>query len=103
MIERLLVERASVAVDHMADSQNRRVGIPEYFLQCGTPITPGAIAIVGAAVAQDVERDERNSRAGTAGWDGGLFEIYPALQLLKPGRFDVSVERHDFRVQHERR
>src|SRR5947209_15232180 len=103
MIERFLVERAAVAVDNLADPQDRRAGVPEHFFQCRTPLTPGAIAIVGAALAQDVERDERDFGAGAAERDGRLFEINPALQLLKSCRFAVAVEGDDFAVQHERR
>ena len=100
LLHRLLVERAAVAAHLVADAQHRRSGAAEHLLERGAPLDERAIAVVGLAVAQDVEGDQRAGRAA-AGVASARMDA--PLQLLKPGRLALRVERDDLAVEHERR
>ena len=117
-LERVLVQRAAVAANDVADPQERRPGLCEQALERRAALEQRPIAQVGAAVAQHVERDERDvgcrrarlTRAaeagGWTGWTllrgGDIQQVDATLQLLKSGRLALRVEGDDLAVEHER-
>src|SRR6267378_3953564 len=98
-LERLLVKRASVAAHGRADAQQWRSRLAEHALEHLAALGQRTVAKIGAAVAEDVERDEGDGgargagRAGWAGWGGSFAEMNASLQLLESARLAVIVER----------
>src|SRR6185295_10282851 len=112
---RLVVEGLSVAAHLLADAENRRRGPAEQLFERLPPLGQRPPAVVGGAVAEEVERDERDAPAGVGRFRIGTrapgsrrrvaspsSEVDAALQVLEAGRVAVGVERDDLAVEDER-
>src|SRR5262249_51796600 len=107
-LQRLVVQSLAVAALLPADSQQRRTRAVEQLFERGAALGQRTAAIVGAAFAQEIERDERDalSAVGQRFSAGQFFltpaQVDPALQILEPGRLAVVVERDDLAVEDQR-
>ncbi len=99
-VDRALVEGAAVGGDELAQAQQRRTGIAEHPLEAGPARRQRQPDQILGAVAEDVERDERDRRRAARAADVvGAREVDPSLELLKPRRFAGRVERHQLAVE----
>src|SRR5206468_3789966 len=80
-LERFLVKRAAVAADLAADAEDRRRRAAEDALQRGATLVQRAIAIVGGALAQDIEHDQPDRRACT-----GVGSLFHGREMATPVR-----------------
>ena len=98
--QHVAVQRAPVSRPEIGQPQQRGAGVAEDALQPRATRGERQRAHVGVAVAQDVERDERDGLGVLAPADLALRrEVNPSLQPLKAGRLAVLIERDDLAVE----
>ena len=97
--ERALVQSTPASVCDFADAQNRRAGAAKHPLEGGAPLGKRPIAQIGATLAQQVKGDVGGRMAGRI---LSLRQMNASLELLKPGRLALRVERNDLAVQDDR-
>ena len=103
-IDRLLVQRLPVAARHRADAQLARRPPGQDPFQRRPPLDQRAIAEIGVAVAQQIERNVSHGRRRRSGGSRrSAGEMDASLQLLESRRLAARIERHDFAVDDDRR
>jgi hypothetical protein len=115
LIDRLPVQRASIAPHDGAEPHDRRrLGLREHPFQCGAALDERAVAQIARVLAEQIEGDvghggagraRRSGRASTAGGAARLRRVEhvnAALQILKTGRVAGRIERDDFAVDDQR-
>ena len=96
----MLKELTRVARDHVAGSQNGRARIAKDALEPSPPLGERQRPQILVAIAQDVERDERDAAGGRSAV--GFGQMDAVLQPLKTGRLALVIERDDLAVEHDR-
>ena len=99
MIERVLKELARVARARLAESQDRRSRVSKDALEPRPPRGERQRPQIFVAIAQDVERDERDAAGGRPAVRFG--QVDAVLQPLKACGLAVVVERDDLAVEHD--